>query len=134
MRHMKNVVRIVLLLMVACAIGVLWMYGNTFLVHDLARGNSPLMLADRCAGFVTVFVLFAAPAIPIQALFPKYSVGAAVAVGWVPLAMGLVLAYHATDGVPSAYEVGFAAIEGCVEWGAIILGVSTVSRIRRCTP
>lgn len=101
------------------------------LAHELAQGGASLVLADRCAGILTVLVMMVAPAIPIQSLFPRTPIAAAVAIGWMPLALGLLLAYPIIEGVPSAHRVGFAITEGCVEWLAIVLGVWTISRLRQ---
>ena len=128
---MKKFVRIILLIMVGIAIGLLWMYCSTLLTSDLARGDSSLVLADRAAGIMTVLVMTVAPAMPVQSLFPKHSIVAAAAVGWIPLALALSLASPAIEGTPSAHRIEFAMIEGCVEWMAIILGAWTASRIRQ---
>jgi hypothetical protein len=128
---MKTLVRIILLIMVGIAIGLLWMYCSTLLTSDLARGGGSLVLADRAAGILTVFVMFVAPAIPVQSLFPKHSIIAAAAVGWIPLALALAAASPAIEGVPSAHRIEFAWIEGCVDWLAIVLGAWIVSRIRQ---
>ena len=128
---MKKLVRIILLIMVGIAIGLLWMYCSTFLTYDLARGDGSLVLADRAAGIITVLVMTVAPAMPVQSLFPKHSIVAAAAVGWIPLALALSLASPAIEGIPSAHRVEFAMIEGSVDWMAIVLGAWTVSRIRQ---
>jgi hypothetical protein len=128
---MKKFVRIILLIMVGIAIGLLWMYCSTLLTSDLARGDSSLVLADRAAGIMTVLVMTVAPAMPVQSLFPKHTIAAAAAVGWIPLALALSLASPAIEGIPSAHRIEFAMIEGCVDWVAIILGAWTVSRIRQ---
>jgi hypothetical protein len=128
---MKKLVRILLLIMVGIAIGLLWMYCSAFLTYDLARGDGSLMLADRAAGVLTVFIMAAAPAIPVQSLFPRHSILAAAAVGWIPLALALASVAPAIDGIPSAHHIEFAVIEGCVDWMGIVLGAWTVSRIRK---
>jgi hypothetical protein len=128
---MQKFARIVLLLVIGIATGFLWMYCSTFLPHDLARGGASLVLADRCAGILTILIMIVAPAIPIQSLFPGNAIAAAVAVGWMPLAAGLLLAYPIVAGVPSTNRIGFAITEGCVDWIAIVLGVWTVSRLRQ---
>jgi len=128
---MKRFIRVTLLIMVGIAIGLLWMYCSTLLTYDLARGDGSLVLADRAAGIMTVLVMTVAPAMPVQSLFPKHSIVAAAAVGWIPLALALSLASPAIEGTPSAHRIEFAMIEGCVEWMAIILGAWTVSRIRQ---
>ena len=117
--------------MVGIAIGLLWMYCSTLLTYDLARGDGSLVLADRAAGIMTVLVMTVAPAMPVQSLFPKHSIVAAAAVGWIPLALALSLASPAIEGTPRAHRIEFAMIEGCVEWMAIIFGTWTVSRIRQ---
>ncbi len=91
------------------------------------------MLADRCAGVLTVLAMIVAPAIPIQSLFPKKAIAAALAVGWMPLALSLLLAYPIMEGVPSAHRIGFAVTEGCIDWMAIGLGAWTISRLRQNT-
>ncbi|MDL2357426.1 MAG: hypothetical protein QFF03_19400, partial [Pseudomonadota bacterium] len=131
LRLMKNLARIILLLMIGIATAVLWMYCSTFLPHDLARGGASLVLADRCAGILTVFIMIVVPAIPIQSLFPRNAIMAALAVGWMPLAVGLLLAYPIIEGVPFAHRVEFAMAEGCVDWVAIVLGAWTISRLRQ---
>ena len=128
---MKKFVRIVLLVMVGIAIGLLWMYCSTLLTSDLARGDGSLVLADRAAGIMTVLIMAVAPAIPVQSLFPKHPIVAAAAVGWIPLALALSSASPAIAGIPSAHWIEFAMIEGCVDWMAVILGAWTVSRIRQ---
>ena len=128
---MKRFIRVTLLIMVGIAIGLLWMYCSTLLTYDLARGDGSLVLADRAAGIMTVLVMTVAPAMPVQSLFPKHSIVAAAAVGWIPLALALSLASPTIEGTPSAHRIEFAMIEGCVEWMAIILGAWTVSRIRQ---
>lgn len=130
---MKKFARIVLLLMIGIATGVLWMYCSTFLPHDLARGGASLVLADRCAGVLTVLTMIVAPAMPIQSLYPKNTTAAALAVGWMPLALSLLLAYPIMEGVPSAHRTGFAITEGCIDWMAIVLGAWTISRLRQNT-
>jgi len=127
---MKTFVRIVLLIMVGIAIGLLWRYCSAFLTYDLARGDRSLVLADRAAGVLTVFVMTVAPAIPVQSLFPRHAILAAAAVGWIPLALALVSASPAIEGIPSAHQIEFAMIEGCIDWMAVVLGAWIVSRIR----
>ncbi|HEX2948576.1 MAG TPA: hypothetical protein VHV83_03250 [Armatimonadota bacterium] len=117
--------------MVGIAIGLLWMYCSTLLTYDLARGDGSLTLADRAAGIMTVLVTTVAPAMPVQSLFPKHTIVAAAAVGWIPLALALSLASPAIEGIPSAHRIEFAMIEGCVDWMAVIFGAWTVSRIRQ---
>jgi hypothetical protein len=134
LRFIKNFLRIILLLIIGIATSVLWMYCSAYLPHELARGGASLVLADRCAGILTVLVMIAAPAIPIQSLFPRNSIAAAVAVGWMPLLLGLLLAYPIIEGVPSAHRIGFAVTEGCVDWMAIVLGAWTISRLRQHAP
>ncbi len=131
MRSLDKLARIILLLMIGISTAVLWMYCTTVLPHDLAQGGASLVLADRCAGILTVFTMMVAPAIPIQSLFPKNAILAAFAVGWMPLALGLLLAYPIVQGVPSAHRIGFAMTEGCVHWMAIMLGAWTISRLRQ---
>lgn len=130
---MRTFVRIILLTMVGIAIGLLWMYCSAFLTYDLARGDGSLVLADRAAGILTVFVMTVAPAIPVQSLFPKHTILAAAAVGWIPLALALASAAPAIEGIPSAHHIEFAVIEGCVDWMAVVLGAWIVSRIRQKT-
>jgi len=127
---MKTFVRITLLIMVGIAIGLLWMYCSAFLTSDLARGDGSVVLADRAAGILTVFVMTVAPAIPVQSLFPRHAILAAAAVGWIPLALALASASPAIKDIPSAHQIEFALIEGCVDWMAVVLGAWTVSRIR----
>jgi hypothetical protein len=127
---MKHFARITLLLMTGIATGVLWMYCSAILPHELAQGGASLVLADRCAGILTVLVMIVAPAIPIQSLFPRNSTAAAIAVGWMPLVLGLLSAYPIIEGVPSAHRIGFALTEGCADWMAIVLGAWAVSRLR----
>jgi hypothetical protein len=117
--------------MVGIAIGLLWIYCSAFLTYDLARGDGSLVLADRAAGIVTVFVMAVAPAIPVQSLFPKHAILAAAAVGWIPLALALASAAPAIEGIPSAHHIEFAVIEGCIDWMAVVLGAWIVSRIRQ---
>lgn len=128
---MRTFVRIILLIIVGIAIGLLWIYCSAFLTYDLARGDGSLVLADRAAGILTVFVIAVAPAIPVQSLFPRRSILAAATIGWIPLALALASATPAIEGIPSAHHVEFAVIEGSVEWIAIVLGAWIVSRIRR---
>jgi len=130
MTFMKISVRIILLILVGSAIGLLWMYCSTLLTYDLARGDGSLVLADRAAGILTVFVMTVAPAMPVQSLFPKHSILAAAAVGWIPLALALASAPPAIKGIPSTHGIEFAMIEGFVDWMAIVSGVWIVSRIR----
>lgn len=130
MSFLTNVGRCTLLAMIGIAIGLLWLYCSALLAHDLAQGGASLVLAERCAGVLTVLVMMVAPAIPIQSLFPRRPIAAAVAIGWTPLALGLLSAYPIIEGVPSAHRVGFAMTEGCVEWLAIVLGAWTISRLR----
>lgn len=88
------------------------------------------MLADRSAGILTVLVMIVAPAIPIQSLFPNQPLTAAFAVGWMPLAFGLLLSLPAIDDLASAHMLGFVLIEGLVDWIAVVVGVWAISRIR----
>jgi hypothetical protein len=131
---MKGFVRIILLLMIGVATGLIWIYCSAFLAHDLARGDSSLVLADRCAGILTILAMIVAPAIPIQSLFPRNAIAAAVAVGWMPLLLGLLSAYPMIEGIPSSHRITFAMAEGCVDWIAIVLGAWGVSRLRQYTP
>lgn len=128
---MKHFARITLLLMVGIATGVLWIYCSTFLQHDLARGGASVVLADRCAGILTVLAMAVAPALPVQSLFPRNSIAAAFAIGWMPLALSLLSAYPIAEGVASAHRIGFAVTEGCVDWLAIVLGAWAASRLRQ---
>lgn len=57
LRFMRQFARITLLLMVGIATSVLWLYCSAFLPHDLARGGASMVLADRCAGILTVLVM-----------------------------------------------------------------------------
>lgn len=127
---MKTSVRIILLIMVGIAIGLLWMYCSAFLTYDLARGDGSLVLADRVAGILTVFIMTVAPAIPVQSLFPRHSTLAAASVGWIPLALALASTSPVIKGIRSEHRIEFAVIEGCVDWLAIVLGAWVVSRIR----
>jgi hypothetical protein len=50
---LKKFARIIVLIMVGIATGLLWMYCSGFLPHDLARGGESPVLADRAAGVIT---------------------------------------------------------------------------------
>lgn len=128
---MKTLMRVLLLLLVGIATGVLWMYGSAFLPHELAQGGGSLVTADRSAGILTLLALVIAPAIPVQTLFPNAPVRAAFSIGWIPLALGLCVATPAVAGIPAAHGVAFALIEGSADWMAIVLGAWLASRLRQ---
>ena len=127
---MKTFARIFLLLMIGGATGLLWIYCSAFLPHDLARGGASLVLADRCAGMLTVLVMMVAPAMPVQSLFPRHSVAAAFGIGWMPLVLALLSTDLFAEGILAAHGIGFSVTEGCINWIAIVLGAWTTSRLR----
>lgn len=130
MQHIKNVVRIVLLLMVGVSTGVIWFYCSGFLPTELAQRGVSWALAGRIAGLLTVIAMVVAPAIPIQSLFPKHPVAAALAIGWMPMALGLASALPLATPGSAGFGVVLIGIEGGVDWLAIIGGAWAVSRVR----
>jgi len=108
--------------MVGIATALLWLYCSVFLPHELAHGGRSLATAERIAGIVTIVALIVAPALPIRSLFPRHAVAAAVAIGWMPLAL-------AVSGDSGTQGIASAALEGAVAWLAIVLGAWIAGRL-----
>lgn len=122
------------LIMVGIATALLWLYCSVFLPHELASGVGGQGSAERNAGIVTIIAMIVAPALPIQSLFPKRPIVAAVAIGWMPLALGL-LGLSTADPIAetsrNTHGIASAVLDGCVAWMAIVLGAWIAQRLRQ---
>ncbi|QJD92165.1 hypothetical protein HH213_19955 [Duganella dendranthematis] len=122
-----------LLLLIGMSIAILWVYCHGFLPHELYGGKAINPDAERLGGMITLAVLFAAPAWPVNRLFPTRTVLASAIVGWIPLALSLALAYQTNMAVNCALSINLATVEGVLCWFVIILGawiVRTISKPR----
>lgn len=120
-----------LLLLIGISIAILWVYCHGFLPHEFYGGKAINPDAERLGGMVTLAVLFAAPAWPINRLFPARTVLASAIVGWIPLALSLTLAYQTNVAVKSTLSLNLAAVEGVLSGLAITLGAWTVKAISK---
>ncbi|WP_156401400.1 hypothetical protein [Duganella sp. Root1480D1] len=120
-----------LLLLIGISIAILWMYCHGFLAHEFYGSKAINPDAERLGGMITLAVLFAAPAWPINRLFPARTVLASAIVGWIPLALSLTLKYQTKMAVNGGLLFNLAALEGVLCWSAIILGAWTVKVISK---
>ena len=108
--------------MIGVAIIALWVYCDMIFPQALLHAGVSPMLAPIVAMVGTAIVLAAAPAMPIQLLFPNHAPAAAAAIGWLPLALAVIL---------SSGALGVALVAGCANWMAIVLGTWLVARVRQ---
>ncbi|MRW87669.1 hypothetical protein GJ698_26715 [Pseudoduganella sp. FT26W] len=120
-----------LLLLIGVSIAILWVYCDGFLPREFYDRRAINPDAERLGGMITLAVLFAAPAWPINRLFPVRTVLASAIVGWIPLALSLSLNYQTSTAVNGALSSNLAAMKGVLCWLAIILGAWTVKTISK---
>lgn len=120
-----------LLLFIGICIATLSVYSHGFLPHEFYGGKAINTNAERLGGMITLAVLFAAPAWPINRLFPVRTVLASAIIGWIPLALSLTLAYQTNLAVKGGGSLNMAALEGILCWLSIILGAWTVKTVSK---
>lgn len=120
-----------LLLLIGISIAILWVYCHGFLPHEFYGSKAINPDAERLGGMITLVVLFAAPAWPINRLFPVRTVLASAIVGWIPLALSLTLTYQTNMAVNGALSLNLAAVEGVLCWSAIVIGAWTIQAISK---
>ncbi len=121
-------IRLLALVFLAVAVVLVWAYSSAFLEADLRGYGMPSTTAARTSAFATVFLLFAAPAIPLASLFGPRAWLAALAIGWLPLALALLFATGRSISSSSAAVQTSAVFEGLLCWAAIALGAWLASR------
>ncbi|MCU6500192.1 hypothetical protein LPN04_20570 [Rugamonas sp. A1-17] len=120
-----------LLLLIGISIAILWVYCHGFLPHEFYGAKAINPDAERIGGMITLTVLFAGPAWPINRLYPARTVLASAIVGWIPLALSLALVYQTNMAINGALSLSLATVEGVLCWLAIILGAWTVKIVSR---
>ena len=130
MRLIIPMARLVMLLLIGVAIVVLWTYCAMILPSAFAHAGLDRSAASVCAGLLTLLVLAAAPALPIQILFPRHAIAAAAAIGWMPLICELLAAFSGGDGVLFDRAFVWKAMMGCAGWMAVVMGAWLVARWR----
>lgn len=116
--------------MVGVATIIISVYCDMMIPYQFMQGGMSRAAAGSFAAVVTVIVLGIAPAMPISALFPRHSLLAAGAIGWMPLAVALSV--HGLP-MPTAAHPGWTAIvcQGIATWGAIAVCAWGVGRLRK---
>ncbi|WP_332854429.1 hypothetical protein [Duganella sp. S19_KUP01_CR8] len=102
------------LLTIGVCMVLLWFYGSVVLPGELP--THPVS-----AKLIALALMFAAPAFPIQTLYPKRPAMAAAAIGWMPLFGSIMAAPIVTSDI---------VLNGGLCWLTIIAGAWTASHLR----
>lgn len=119
-----------MLLLIGVAIAVVWTYCTMILPSAFLHAGLSAGAAVSCSFMLTVFILAAAPALPIQSLFPTQPIAAAAAIGWPPLACAVMMALPVTESAEPTRTIALAIMSGCAYWFAVVMGAWLAARWR----
>lgn len=123
------IVRLLLLVMVGIATICISVYCDMLIAQQFIHLGMGRTAAGVCAAILTVIVLGVALAMPIQVLFPRHPLIAAGAIGWMPLALKLLLTNLSVPLLPAARLFGIICA-GTAAWGAMVTCAWLVGRMR----